>query len=229
MTAASQAEMETGTEAALRSMSPLRVAQAIAVLAAGATPGTWDSTARTAAPSTPAAGYFYWADESTWDPLTLGGSTGYFVFYTGAAYVGVIDLAANLLISSLPATVEVDGHANDTLTAVEMHSTQVFNTGMGAADVVLNLPAAAAGLSALFVVGTVQSGKDWKVRAGASDKILAIAADGSVTAGSDNGYYGFAAPAVGNCFAVWSFKSGASTWDWMAKAISGTVEAVAPA
>jgi hypothetical protein len=36
-TAASQAEMEAGTEAALRSMSPLRVAQAIAALATGST------------------------------------------------------------------------------------------------------------------------------------------------------------------------------------------------
>ena len=35
LTAASQAEMEAGTESALRSMSPLRVAQAIAALAAG--------------------------------------------------------------------------------------------------------------------------------------------------------------------------------------------------
>jgi hypothetical protein len=37
MAAASQAEMEAGTEAALRSMSPLRVAQAIAALGGGST------------------------------------------------------------------------------------------------------------------------------------------------------------------------------------------------
>lgn len=37
-TAASQVEMETGTEAALRSMSPLRVAQAIAALSSSTTP-----------------------------------------------------------------------------------------------------------------------------------------------------------------------------------------------
>ena len=230
--AASQGEMETGTEAALRSMSPLRVAQAIAALAG--VEGTWDSTARTAEPNPPQENFFYLADESTWDPLSLGGSTGYFVFCTSAGppatYVGVMDAAGNWLISSLPATVEVDGHASGTLTAVQMHSTTIYNTGQGAGDVVLNLPTAAAGLSGLFQVGTVQAANDWKVRAGASDKIYAIDASGVVTPGSDNGYFGFAtAAAIGNSFAIWSIKSGASTYDWMAKAICGTVEAVAPA
>lgn len=47
MTAASQSEMETGTEAAIRSMSPLRVAQAIAALASGSGSGSFKVVATT--------------------------------------------------------------------------------------------------------------------------------------------------------------------------------------
>ena len=49
-TAASQAEMEAGTETALRSMSPLRVAQAIAALETGGTAGPLNNYTATAAP-----------------------------------------------------------------------------------------------------------------------------------------------------------------------------------
>jgi hypothetical protein len=57
-TAASQAEMEAGTEAALRSVSPLRVAQAIASLAAGSAPdiSQYDIAARLAAGTGPYTG-----------------------------------------------------------------------------------------------------------------------------------------------------------------------------
>lgn len=217
---ASQIEMEAGTEAALRSMSPLRVAQAIVALTG--VEGTWDSTARTAEPNPPQENFFYIADESTWDPLSLGGSTGYFVFCTSAGppatYVGVMDLAGNWLISSLPAAIEVDGHAAGTLTAVQMHSTVIYNTGQAAADVFLGLPAAAAGLSGLFTVGTAQS-NHWGVVAGAGDKIYLVAADGTVAAGADAAAVVMTAAQVGQSFAIWSFKSGASTYDWMAKAI----------
>jgi hypothetical protein len=51
MAAASQAEMEAGTETALRSMSPLRVAQAIAALVAGNPTGTIIDFAGTSAPT----------------------------------------------------------------------------------------------------------------------------------------------------------------------------------
>jgi hypothetical protein len=216
MTAASQAEMETGTESALRSMSPLRVAQAIAALAAGG--GGWSTTALTAVPATPVANTIYLADCATWDPITIGGSTAYWVLYTGSAWVGLLDVNGNWLISSLPATVSVDGHASGSLTAVQMHSTTIHNYNQGAADVFLTLPAAAAGLSALFTVCTAQA-NHWGVVANTGDKIYLIASDGTTVAGSDAAAVVMTAAQVGQAFAVWSFKSGAATFDWMAKAI----------
>ena len=65
MTPASQAEMEAGTEAALRSMSPLRIAQAIAALAPGAGATMGDIAARSTTPGSPVEGYWYWFANTT--------------------------------------------------------------------------------------------------------------------------------------------------------------------
>lgn len=112
---------------------------------------------------------------------------------------------------------EVNGSVDDTLTAAEVSSTIVYNTGQSAADVALTLPTAASGYSAIFTVGTAQSNK-WGVRAGTNDKIYMLAADGTVSAGSDNGYARMTAAQIGQSFACWTFKTDA--YDWMCKAIS---------
>lgn len=114
---------------------------------------------------------------------------------------------------------EVDGHASGNLTAVQVQNTTIYNYGMGAADVALVLPTAAAGYSALFTVSTAQSNK-WGVRAGTNDKIYLIAADGTVSAGSDNGYARMTAAQIGQSFACWTTKTDGSTWDWSCKAIA---------
>lgn len=62
----------------------------------------WDYTVRTAAPASPVAGKVYRADNDTWDPITYAGTTDYFVLYTGSAYIGIVDLAGNLLIDGIP-------------------------------------------------------------------------------------------------------------------------------
>jgi len=113
--------------------------------------------------------------------------------------------------------VEVNGSADDTLTAAEVSSTIVYNTGQAAADIALTLPTAAAGYTALFNVGTAQSNK-WGVRAGSSDKIYLLAADGTVAAGSDNGYARMTVAQIGQSFACWTFKTDA--YDWMCKAVA---------
>ena len=112
---------------------------------------------------------------------------------------------------------EVDGHATVGLTAANVSNTTIYNTGMGGADVALTLPVAAAGYSAVFTVGTAQAYK-WGVRANTSDKIYLINSDGTVTAGSDNGYARMTNAQVGQCFACWTFKT--DNYDWMCKAIS---------
>jgi len=112
---------------------------------------------------------------------------------------------------------EVNGSASGNLTAANVSSTIVYNTGMGAADVALVLPTAASGYSVIFTVGTAQSNK-WGVQAGASDKIYLLAADGTIAAGADNGYARMTAAQVGQSFACWTFKTDA--YDWMCKSIS---------
>lgn len=113
--------------------------------------------------------------------------------------------------------VEVDGSASATLTAAQMSNTIVSNYGQAASDVALGLPTALAGYAAVFTVGTAQTNK-WGVQAGASDKIYLIAADGTISVGSDNGYARMTAAQVGQSFACWTFKTGASAWDWMCRA-----------
>ena len=118
-------------------------------------------------------------------------------------------------------TPTIDGHAAVTLTAAQMSGNGciVTNYGQAAADVRVTLPAAAAGLSALFTVATAQA-NHWGALAGAGDKFYLIAADGTVTAGTDADAVVMVAAQLGQAFAVWSFQSGNGTWDWMAKAIS---------
>lgn len=96
--AASQEEMEAGTEAAVRSMSPLRVAQAIAELAPGSNLTCPDqNVARTTEPTTDkVAGCTYRANNDDWDPITYAGTDDYFVLWTGSAWVGLIDINGNL-------------------------------------------------------------------------------------------------------------------------------------
>lgn len=101
--AASQEEMEAGTEATLRSMSPLRVAQAIAALGGEGTDTIgWAYTALTAAPTGGAliAGKVYRANNDDWDPITYAGTDDYFVLWTGSAWVGIVDINGNWLLSS---------------------------------------------------------------------------------------------------------------------------------
>lgn len=112
---------------------------------------------------------------------------------------------------------EVDGHASISLTAAQVSSTIVYNTGQAAADVALGLPPAAEGYNALFAVGTAQNNK-WGVQADTNDKIYQVAADGTISAGSDNGYARMTAAQVGQFFACWTFKTDA--YDWACKAIS---------
>ncbi|HBA86017.1 MAG TPA: hypothetical protein DCZ95_18180 [Verrucomicrobia bacterium] len=90
-----------------------------------ATAGTdtigWDYTALTAAPASPVTGKVYRADNDTWDPITYDGTTDYFVLYTGSAYIGIVDLAGNLLIEGVPLA-SIDGLGTGIATALAVNA-----------------------------------------------------------------------------------------------------------
>lgn len=115
---------------------------------------------------------------------------------------------------------EVDGHTDQTaLTAANVSNTVITNYGQGAADVFLLLPAAAAGYSFLATVATAQA-NHFGVEAAANDKIYLIAADGTIAAGDDAAGVVMTAAQVGQQFACWTFRTGASAFDWACKAIA---------
>ena len=95
----------------------------------------------------------------------------------------------------------------------------ITNYTQTAADTFLYLPAAAAKLDGLFTVITPQA-EHWGVVAANGDVIYLIAAAGTVVAGANQAAVVMTAAEAGQAFAVWSFKSGAASYDWMAKAIS---------
>ena len=154
--------------------------------------------------------------------IYLGNNTTAFVpdstYHYGLTYMdGMPQYIVNDALAPALTRQEVDGHAAVTLTSLQMSNSVIYNTGQAAEDVALGLPTCAAGLHGLFTVGTAQTNK-WGVQAGASDKIYLIAADGTISAGADNGYARMTNAQVGQQFECWSFKTDA--YDWACKAIA---------
>ena len=146
--------------------------------------------------------------------LTKTGSNG----ITIGTNTGTLAITSAIAFNVPIKTVEVDGHTDQTsLTAANVSGTTIYNTGQGAADVFLLLPAAAAGYSFIATVGTAQANY-FGVEAAAGDKIYLIAAAGTVAAGDDAAGVVMTAAQIGQSFACWTFKTDA--YDWMCKAIS---------
>ena len=104
--------------------------------------------------------------------------------------------------------------ATDTLTANQCSGGLINNYGQ-AADAVLTLPAAAAGMNFIVILGTTVA-KYYRLDPNASDKIYL---DG--TADSDGHYCGIASAAAGACIVFTAFQTGASAYDWYASTVSG--------
>ncbi len=122
----------------------------------------------------------------------------------------------------------VDGHTDATnLTAAQVSGTIIYNTGQGAGDVTLNLPAAAAGYNSLFTVGTTVAANKWRVKAQSGEYIYNMAADGTPTIGSSGGYVGYSTtakyPVIGNSFACWTFQISGPAWAWACKPVGNIV------
>lgn len=117
-------------------------------------------------------------------------------------------------ITSLLST-EVVQAATDTLSASECYGTIINNYGQSAANT-QTLPAAAAGLSFMAIVGTSGMGA-LHFKANTGDKIYL---DG--TALDDADKVSCATPAVGNCAAFFCFQTGSGAYDWYCNSIQGT-------
>jgi hypothetical protein len=116
---------------------------------------------------------------------------------------------------------EIDGSTSGILSISDVAGTIISNVGQGASDVALSLPQAESGYSLIATVGTAQAGNTWKLTAFPGDKIYL---DG--VAGTD-GQSVVVTPAVGDYITLISFKTGTSTYDWLAKTGSGTWTAAA--
>ncbi|MBU2539161.1 MAG: hypothetical protein KKH22_12065 [Proteobacteria bacterium] len=134
--------------------------------------------------------------------------TGQDVIAAGLAEEGAAAAraAAEAIAANLAA---VNGPATETLTVAQVTGTILDNIGQSApAD--LQLPPAAAGMNFLMIAGAAGSNA-WRLRANAANTFYL-----NGVAGALNGYVGISAPTVGAYLSVFAFKTGPSTYEWMA-------------
>jgi hypothetical protein len=93
--------------------TPLTTAMSTVVSTAA---GAWDTAPTTVAPVAPEVGHFYWADNAGWDPIGSTGAEQYFALYTtDSTYVGIVDLAGNLLLSGIDIDLTSVSTADDSI------------------------------------------------------------------------------------------------------------------
>jgi hypothetical protein len=126
-----------------------------------------------------------------------------------------VSTAQATAISTALELVYVSGISSPTLTVAQCKKTIIDNINQSA-DTVVSLPAAEAGLDFRVAIGATAAFY-FKLRANTTDKIYL---DG--TAGTDNGYVGCTTAVIGDTLRCFTFKTGASTWDWMIIVDKGT-------
>lgn len=176
-----------------------------AAAAAGVVLSNTEAAAAAAAQSAAAAsGYKNSAETAKNDAAQSAGQADTAKTAAQAAQAAAAAIAAELQ--------GVDGHATMTLTNAQVTSTIIDNVGqVGVAN--LQLPVAGPGMNFILCCGQT-SAFAWRIRAALNDKICL---DG--VPGIDNGYVGISAPTIFNYLSVFSIKTGAGTYDWIA--ISG--------
>lgn len=128
----------------------------------------------------------------------------------GSSFDGSADINVVKIVNT-----EIPQAATDALVAAECYGTIINNYGQGAENT-QTLPAAAAGLSFLVIIGTAGAGA-FHVKAAANDKIYL---DG--TALDDADKVSLATPAVGNAATFFCFQTGEAAYDWYCSTINGT-------
>lgn len=122
---------------------------------------------------------------------------------------GVFSLSAAGVAAPVSSSAESVEAASDTLTAVQCYGGQVNNYGQ-AGNVVLALPAAAAGMQFLWQAGSTAAFY-YRIDPAAGDSIYL---DGVTT--GDGKYVGLATVTKGDWIQFVAFKTGAASYDWTA-------------
>lgn len=100
-----------------------------------------------------------------------------------------------------------------TFTAAQLYGSRINNYGQ-TAIATITLPTAAEGMDTVFVFGTATS---------ATYTVQATGTNAMYYSGATAAGVRIAAPAVGNYFVLYSFKTGASAWSWILKDGQGTI------
>lgn len=130
-------------------------------------------------------------------------------------------LTNKTIIGAAITPAEVDAHTTSTnLTAAQVSNTVIHNYGQVDEDVFTILPAAAAGYSFLISIADTEEGNHFCVEADGADQIYLIAAAGTYAVGDAGAGVCFIEAQVGQQAACWTFKTGASSYDWACKAIA---------
>lgn len=155
---------------------------------------------------------------SAYGEVIMRGSTGALGAVTGIVKGSAGTFTAAVSGTDYIAPTEVDGHANASPSAATLaNGPTIYNYGQGAGDVNITLPTAAANLSFLATVGTAQAANYWRFTSADAGTMYL---DGSATG---KNYVQFAAPAVGNYFACFTFKTGASAYSWICSTGNGVL------
>jgi len=170
--------------------------------------------AAAAGTGTPGSGNKYVTADTLGSHTGLTGSNAHGLGTIATQTASSVSITGGAISGTAIVNPEVVKTETGSLSAAECSNTLISNYGQGAA-MTLTLPTAAAGLSFVFTV--ITTGNAAHIKAGASDKIY-----WSGVIMDDGDKLSLATPVAGNCVSLFSFKTGASSYDWQAVDISGT-------
>ncbi|MCK9420213.1 MAG: hypothetical protein M0R70_12625 [Nitrospirae bacterium] len=116
-----------------------------------------------------------------------------------------------------PTTIDASAGASPTADQLlACRQTLITNYGQVASNITTTLPATAANLGFLVSISTAQTGSFFRVQSAAGGDMYL---DGGATG---KNYVQFSAPAVGNYFSCFTFRTGSSAWAWICATGNGT-------
>jgi hypothetical protein len=165
---------------------------------------------QTAAPATPVQGWYYWADNDTWDPASIPGTDDYKVYYNGSAYVAVQEIDGTIYLQSVPLTHATYASTGNISTS-HLYGYKLDNSGQSS-DAVETLPAAAANMNALYE--TVDTSNAYTIRPPSGGQLLFVDSTGAISqlAANEGVTCSAANAAIGEELRITTYQTGASTY-----------------